>query len=146
MTCLVIQKHGKDAAIDYIEDGIVRAIEEYQKTALAMKLEPIAESEMNDAFDLKDEIIGDSKYFHWAIKYTGSKRLSKLMEHVGLDKWSHNYKLASKNIHAHYSEMLTLFAMSEAKEDLLLTGQSNSGMTSPTHFTAISLSQITTTY
>ena len=36
--------------------------------------------------------------------------------------------------------------MSEAKEDMLLTGQSNSGMTSPAHFTAISLSQITATY
>ena len=33
--------------------------------------------------------------------------------------------------------------MCEAKEDILLVGQSNSGMTDPAHATAISLSQIT---
>lgn len=61
-------------------------------------------------------------------------------------KWSHNYMLASKNIHANYSEMRSLLAMSEAKKDMLLVGQSNSGMTEPAHMTAISLSQITSAF
>jgi hypothetical protein len=34
--------------------------------------------------------------------------------------------------------------MSEAKHDMLLCGQSNSGMVEPAHYTAIALEQITT--
>lgn len=36
--------------------------------------------------------------------------------------------------------------MSEAKSDMLLVGQSNSGLTEPAHFTAISLAQITSIF
>ncbi|WP_372832095.1 hypothetical protein [Pontibacterium sp.] len=36
--------------------------------------------------------------------------------------------------------------MREAKEDLLLCGQSNSGLTEPAHFTAIALAQITSVF
>ena len=42
--------------------------------------------------------------------------------------------------------MGSLYAMHEAKEDILLVGQSNSGFTDPAHFTAISLSQITSIF
>tara|TARA_Y100000588_G_C13770812_1_gene718099 strand:+ start:230 stop:340 length:111 start_codon:yes stop_codon:yes gene_type:complete len=35
--------------------------------------------------------------------------------------------------------MASLYGMNEAKEDLLLCGQSKSGLTEPAHFTAIAL-------
>lgn len=149
VTCLVIQKYGKDAAIDYINHGRLKAVEgmeEYQKTAKEMGVEPYSSEEMYIAKNLKEEITKGENHFHWAKKYTGFSKFEKLREHVGLGKWSNIYKLASRNVHADYTDMLSLNAMSETKEKVLLTGQSSSGMTGPAHYTAIALSQITTAY
>lgn len=149
VTCLVINKYGRDAAKDYIRHGRVKAIEgmeEYQKTAKQMNLQQYNENEISVAIALKEQISGGDSHFHWARKYAGFSKLEKLREDVGLGKWSHNYKLASRNVHADYSEMLSLFAMSEAKQDMLLVGQSNSGMVEPAHMTAITLAQITSAY
>jgi hypothetical protein len=65
---------------------------------------------------------------------------------VGLEKWDSDYVWASLDIHSTYREMRSLLGMAEAKEELLLAGQSNSGMTDPAHFTAIALSQITVAF
>jgi hypothetical protein len=149
VTCLVLNKHGKEAAVDYIKHGKLKSIEgieEYQKTAVEMNVKPYSKEEIEQAIALKELLLGNEKSYHWATKYTKYGKLEKLREYVGLSKWSHNYMLASKYIHANYSEMLSLFAMSECNQDLLLIGQSNSGMTGPAHMTAISLSQITTIF
>lgn len=149
VTCLVINKYGRDAAQDYIRHGRVKAVEgmeEYQKAAEDMKLKPYDEDEISAAIALKEQLSGGENHFHWARKYAGVSKLEKLREDVGLGKWSHNYKLASRNVHADYSEMLSLFAMSEAKQDMLLVGQSNSGMVEPAHMTAITLAQITSAF
>lgn len=144
--CLIIQKHGREAAIDFIKYGLVKTvegIEEHHRTAEEMGHETFTDEELNFYFELRENLIGNDKSWHWARKYTGVAKIEKLREYVGLDKWSHNYKLASRNIHADYYEVGSLYAMQEAKEDVLLVGQSNSGLTEPAHFTAISLSQIT---
>ncbi len=149
VTCLILKKHGKEAAEDYIKHGTLKSIEgmqEYQKTAKDMNIEPFSEDEIKHALAIKKLLSEDEKSYHWAIKHTKYGKFEKLRDYVGLGKWSHNYKLASKNIHADYHEMLSLFAMSEAKEDLLLVGQSNSGMATPAHMTAISLAQITSVF
>lgn len=149
VNCLIIRKYGRDAAIDYIKHGKIKAIEgmqEYQKTAEKMNQEPYADDELEAAIQLKKQLSGDDNDFQWARKYTGFKKMDKLREHVGLGKWSHNYKLASKHVHADFSEMRSLFAMSEAKQDGLLVGPSNSGMVEPAHMTAITLSQITVAF
>lgn len=149
VTCMVLHKHGNEAAIDYIKHGKIKAIEgmeEYQKTAKEMRLEPYSETEFQEALKVKEELSSGEPYFQWAKKYVGAGKMEKLREYVGLGKWSHNYKLASRNIHADFSEMLSMLAMSEAKEDLLLVGPSNSGLMDPAHMTAITLSQITSTF
>ncbi|MGZ8175333.1 MULTISPECIES: DUF5677 domain-containing protein [Methylobacter] len=149
VTCQVIRKCGCDAAIDYIKHGRIKAVEgmqEYQKTAKEMNLEPYADDELEAAIELKEALSGSDDSFSWARKYVGSGKLDKLREYAGLGKWSHNYKLASKHVHADFSEMRSLFAMSEAKQDLLLVGPSNSGLVEPAHMTAITLSQITAAF
>ena len=55
------------------------------------------------------------------------------------------YKGASQNIHSGSKGTRKRLGLNEATEDILLVGQSNSGMTDPAHSTAISLSQITCT-
>lgn len=145
VTCLVLNKHGKECAEDYIKHGKLKSIEgmeEYQKTAKEMKVEPYSNEEMDLAITLKEELNKEINH-SWAIKYTKFGKMEKLREYVGLGKWSHYYMLASKNIHADFHEMNSLMAMSETKQNMLLIGQSNLGMTEPAHITAIALTQIT---
>lgn len=149
ITCLIIKKYGKEAAEDYIKHGVVKSVEgmeEYQKTAAEMGLEPYNEEEFKEAIKLKDFITQGENYYQWATKYAGASKLEKLREIVGMSKWSHNYKLASKHVHADYSEMKSLFAMSDAKQDLLLAGSSNSGLVEPASMTAVTFNQITATF
>jgi|TARA_R110000851_G_scaffold90253_2_gene196881 hypothetical protein len=149
VNCLIINKHGKDAAIDFVRNGQIKnveGIEEYQKTAQDMNLEPYSDEYLNQALALKAELAGDEKSFHWARKYANGSKIEKLREYIGLGAWSHNYKLASRNIHADYTEMRSLLGMSEASEEVLLVGQSNSGITYPAHLTVISLLQITASF
>ncbi|WP_028114887.1 DUF5677 domain-containing protein [Ferrimonas kyonanensis] len=149
VTCLVIKKCGRAAAIDYIKHGMVQTaegVEEHRKNADAMGQETFSEQEAESYAQLKHSITKGNSGWHWAREHTGYKKIDKLREFVELDKWSHNYKLASRNVHADYYEMASLYAMREAKEDLLLCGQSNSGLTEPAHFTAIALAQITSVF
>ncbi|MGA6878024.1 hypothetical protein, partial [Acinetobacter sp. AND/436] len=124
----------------------VEGVEEHHRTAEEMGHETFTDEELNFYFELRENLVGNDVNWHWARKHTGLARIDKLREYVGLDKWSYNYKLASRNIHADYYEMGSLYAMKESKEDMLLVGQSNSGLTDPAHFTAISLSQITSIF
>lgn len=149
VTCLVIKKCGREAAIDYIRHGMVKTaegIEEHRKTAEAMGQATFTDEEADFYRELKKEITNGDSSWHWARKHTGFSKFEKLREYVGLDKWSHNYKLASRNVHSDYFEMASLYAMNEAKQDMLLCGQSNFGLTEPAHFTAISLAQITSVF
>ncbi|EJS9608023.1 DUF5677 domain-containing protein [Vibrio vulnificus] len=149
VTCLVIQKCGREAAIDFIKHGMVQTaegIEEHRKTAEAMKQETFTDEEAKFYSELKGTITNGEPGWHWARKHTGLKKIDKLREFVGLEKWSHNYKLASRNVHSDYYEMASLYGMREAKQDLLLCGQSNSGLTEPAHFMAISLAQVTSIF
>lgn len=149
VNCLVLRKYGREAAEDYIKHGQVKAfesMEEYQKTADAMKREPYLNEHLILAKQIKEQMTSGETHFHWAKKYAGFSKLDKLREDIGLDKWSFDYKHASRNIHADYYEMLSLLAMSEAKQDMLLAGQSNSGMVEPAHMTAITLAQITVAF
>ncbi|MGR2849964.1 DUF5677 domain-containing protein [Vibrio vulnificus] len=149
VTCLVIKKCGRAAAIDYIKHGMVQTaegVEEHRKTAEAMGQETFSDQEAESYAQLKHAITQGNSGWHWAREHTGYKKIDKLREFVELDKWSHNYKLASRNVHADYYEMASLYAMREAEEDMLLCGQSNSGLTEPAHFTAIALAQITSVF
>lgn len=149
ITCLVIKKYGREAAIDYIKHGMVKSVEgivEHKKTAEQMCCSTFTDEEVEHAQELKKDITQGNSGWHWARKYTKVSKIGLLREHVEMDKWSHNYKLASRNIHSDYYEMGTLYAMREAKQDMLLVGSSNSGLTEPAHFTAISLSQITSIF
>ena len=149
VTCLVIQKHGREAAKDFILHGKVQAVEgiqEHRRTAKEMGQETFTDEEIQLYTELKELITNGDAHWHWAKKHTGLQKIGKLREYVGLDKWSHNYKLASRNIHSSYYEMASLYGMRDAKEDMLLCGQSDSGFTDPAHFTAISLAQITSVF
>ena len=62
---------------------------------------------------------------------------------VNLEHMRPYYKWASQNIHTGSKAMRNRLGLCETNEDILLVGQSNSGMTDPAHATAISLVQVT---
>ncbi|MEO8327462.1 MAG: DUF5677 domain-containing protein, partial [Nitrospirota bacterium] len=88
-----------------------------------------------------------SQHYGWA-SYIFPKHprvgFAAIEKNVGLDHMRPYYKWASQNIHAGSKALRNRLGLCEAKDDILLVGQSNSGMTDPAHETAISLCQITT--
>lgn len=83
--------------------------------------------------------------YGWASHIITGKKVtfSDIEKDVELDHMRPYYKWASQNIHAGPKGINNKLGLCEAHEDILLVGQSNSGMTDPGHATAISLSQIT---
>jgi hypothetical protein len=151
VTSLVLSKYGREAAEDYVQYGIVQYVDgmkSYQETAVAMHREPFSTEELERAIQNQKEIL--KKYGTdfcssngWARKYVNGSKFNKLQKDVGLEKWSNDYKIASRNIHTDWREMRSLFAMGEADAEILLCGPSNSGMVEPAHYTAMALEQVT---
>jgi Family of unknown function (DUF5677) len=154
VSALVIKRIGKSAATDYLVCGEVKALEgmmEYQKCAAQMKLAPYTADEIARAQLRVDGLLatygrkaGDyTGSFGWARPHIQSGHFDKLQSFVGLEHWSHEYKWASQDVHAGHRELRAPLGMSEAIEDGLLVGSSDSGMTDPGDRTAISLARIT---
>ena len=153
VTMIVIRKYGISAAEDFIRFGLVEAVngmETYQDTAKAMGRKPFSSAEVDAARKIRDQIVSANKDFKsrsgWARAYVGAAKFEKLQEAAGLAKWKNDYKWASQNVHTTYRELRALLGMSEAAEDGLLAGPSDSGFAEPAHFTAIALSQTTSTF
>ena len=153
VTSIIIQKYGKQAAEDFIRYGLVEAVrgmDSYQETANDMQRIPYSTAEIDSAKKIKDEILKNNTTFNsrngWAIPYAKVGKFEKLQEVAGLAKWKNDYKWASQNVHANYREMQVLLGMSEAKEDGLLAGPSNSGYTDPAQYSAIALGQTTSVF
>jgi len=154
VTAIVLQKFGRDAAQQYALYGTVQSVagmNGYQQTAERMGRRPYAEDELKAANQLRERILaqcGDDFRSRngWARRFLGSSKFENLQKAADLEHWRNDYAFASRDIHTDYREMGALMAMSEASSDLLLAGQSNSGMVEPAHMTAIALAQITSTF
>ena len=153
VTSILIREHGRQMAEDFIRFGVVEAVkgmEAYQETAEDMEREPYAKAELDTARKIRDQILEKRGEFNgrggWAIPYVNAGKFEKLQECAGLTKWKTDYKWASQNIHSNYREMRELLGMVDAKEDVLLTGPSNSGFTEPAHSSAIALGQVTSAF
>lgn len=157
VTAQALSKLGRPAAMDYLAASNVKALEgmrEYQQSASWMGMEPYTDAEMVRAELRVDRMLaaqgrtaGDyGGNFGWARPYVHSGHFDKLQQFVGMDHWNHEYKWASQDVHAGHRASRAPLAMSEASQALLLVGASDSGMTEPGDRTAISLSQVTTTF
>jgi hypothetical protein len=129
-----------------------RAICQYQEYADRAGLEPFPQEEVEQARQMRDEVV--ARYgpsikheYGWAARALGKANpsLHDIERSVSLDHWRPRYKWASQYTHANYKPSATLLGMSEANEPLLLVGPSNSGLTDPAHMMAISLVQVTLT-
>lgn len=103
---------------------------------------------INQKFKELTELFGSNfkNNYGWAEKFFDQKHrvgFASIEKNVGLDHFKPFYKWSSQSIHAVSLNLQQNLAMSEANENFLLTGSSNSGMSLPISSAAISLSILT---
>lgn len=152
-TAYFIDKHGKDAAEHYLAHEVVvsyKGMLQHNKYADRLNEEPFTNTELRDSKLQYDRAI--DKYganfknaSGWASKFLGTANpnFAQIESDVALDHMRPYYRWASQNVHASVKGIRNPLGLCEATEDILLVGQSDSGMTDPAHCTAISLTQIT---
>lgn len=150
-----IAKNGTEAAKRYNDYEFVESFKganQLNKHESKLNAKGFTEKEICDFENwyrqAKDKYGKDFKNpYGWANIFLQKNRVffSDLEKEVGLEHWRPYYKWASQNIHTTVNSLRNMLGLSESKEDVLLVGPSNSGMSEPGHSTAISLMQITIT-
>ena len=153
-TALFIAKHGKECAERFYYHDVVDSYDgmfEHKKYEHRLQEKAPLQEKIDECKVEYDALIQKygkkfADHYGWAsYLFPSHKRVgfAAIEKDVGLDHMRPYYKWASQNIHSGSKGMRNRLGLCEAKEDILLVGQSNSGMTDPAHATAISLSQIT---
>ncbi len=154
VTAFFISKHGKLAAEHFLAHEIVenyKAMCQYNEHAKKLNLKPFKKKEIAQSKSQFDSII--KKYgnnfktsYGWASVFLGNKRpnFSDIEKDTNFEHMRPYFKWASDNVHANIKGIRNKLGLCETNEDVLLVGQSNSGMTDPAHMTALSMTQITT--
>ncbi|MGO2278253.1 DUF5677 domain-containing protein [Psychrobacter sp. AOP7-D1-21] len=152
VTAMFLLNHGNELSIRYCEHEAIesyKAIIQYNKYKSRLNIEGFSEEELIECKAVHDEVI--SKYgqdfknsYGWAADTLNNKRPNffHLEEAVQLDHLRPYYKWASQNIHANIHGIKNKLGLADSKEEVLLAGPSNSGMTDPADLTASSLKQI----
>lgn len=153
VTAMFIEKHGAKAATSYTDfecierNKVAVDVNRYKSriNAMCFTEEEIRELELRrqSAISKHGKLLNDQ--YGWAREFLPDKRatFAAIEMNVRLDHWRPYYKLASQNTHANITSTRNPLGLSEAKDNFLLVGPSNSGMTLPAHSTAISLAQLT---
>lgn len=156
-TAMFIAKHGQECAERFYFHDIVDSYDgmiEHKKYEDRLQEKGYTKQEIDECkkeYDVLIEKYGKQygEFYGWASyvfpNSKGRVTFTAIEKDVGLDYIRPYYKWASQNIHAGSKGMSNRLGLCEAEEDILLVGQSNSGMTDPAHATAIGLSQITMT-
>lgn len=155
-TAMFLAKHGKECAERFYFHDVVDSYQgmlEHKKYEHRLQEKGPSNDEVAECKQDFDLLIGKygKKYadnYGWAAYlFPNHNRIgfAAIEKDVQLDHMRPYYKWASQNIHSGAKAMRNRLGLCEAKEDILLVGQSNSGMTDPAHATAISLSQVTIT-
>jgi len=156
---LFIFKHGKEAATRFVKHEIIdsyKAMVQYNKYESRLNVDPFSEEEIYECKARRDMLIeeyGDQfkDPYGWATPFFNKPstrfkpNFTDIEKNIELDHMRPYYKWACQNIHVNIKSLKDKLGLCEAQEELLLVGQSNSGMTDPAHSAAISLSQITIT-
>ncbi len=153
VTALFLLKNENELSIRYCDHEAVesyKAMEQYEKYKSRLSIKGFSEEELTRCKTARNKAINKhgqdfKSSYGWAADALGNKRpnFSHLEEAVKLDHFRPYYKWASQNIHANVHGIKSKLGLAEAREEVLLVGASNSGMTDPADLTALSLSQIT---
>lgn len=152
VTALFLLDHDSDLSIRYLDHEVIESYKgmvQYNKYEPRLNVERYSDEEVAECKLAYDEAI--DKYgkqfkeaYGWAADTLNNPRPNffNLEEVVELDHLRPYYKWASQNIHASVHGIKNKLGLVESKEDILLAGPSNSGMTDPADLTSLSLTQI----
>ncbi|MBL4659709.1 MAG: hypothetical protein JKY19_05085 [Alcanivoracaceae bacterium] len=149
-----ICEHDSGLAIRYLDHEAIKnykAMNQYNEYVSRLNVSPIEESECEMIRnDMQMAIEKYGKEFKGAYGWA-SEALNKsnpnffdIEKATNLDHMRPYYKWASHNVHANSKGLFNKLGMVEAKEDGMLAGASNSGLSDPADQTALTMSQITT--
>ncbi|WP_217916654.1 DUF5677 domain-containing protein [Vibrio alginolyticus] len=155
-TALFIFNHGQECAERFYFHDVVDAydaMKEHRKYEDRLQAKGPTDIEMNELKKVYDDLIikygrNYAGHYGWAAYlFPGHSRVGfgAIEKDVGLEHMRPYYKWASQNIHAGSKGLRNRLALADCSEDILVVGQSNSGMTDPAHATAISLLGVTST-
>lgn len=156
VTAIFIAKHGNECAERFFHHDVVdsyQAMTEHKKYEHRLNEKGPTDDEIQDCKYEIDSLIKKygKKYkdnYVWAaylFPHHPKVGFAAIEKDVQLDHMRPYYKWASQNIHAGAKAMRNRLGLCETTRDILLVGQSNSGMADPADATAISLSQATNT-
>lgn len=152
VTALFLSAHENELSIRYRQHEVIesyKGMTQYNHYEPRLNIVKFSEEELMECKLAYEELL--SKYgqefktsYGWAANVLNNKKPNffNIEEAVDLDHFRPYYKWASQNIHANAHGINSKLGLAEAKEDVLLVGASNSGMTDPAQLTALSLSQI----
>lgn len=146
-TALFLKQQDASVALKYLHHEQIiqyKAMLTYNQHSGKLGNEPFSEEEISLAKTAVDELM--AKYgLNYKHKYGWASGILKELTFRGIEKCAGlehlrpYYEWAVKKVHAGHVWDYADLGTSEAKELILLAGQSNSGMTDPAHLTAISL-------
>ncbi|KJF98850.1 hypothetical protein UB34_05245 [Photobacterium leiognathi] len=155
-TAMFLDKHGSECAERFYFHDVIDSydgMKEHKKYEERLQAKaPSAEiiEECKQEYDRLIKRYGKSfsSHYGWAAYIFPDRNprtvgFATIEKDVGLDHMRPYYKWASQNIHAGSKGMRERLALAECNDDILVVGQSNSGMTDPAHATALSLMQVT---
>ncbi len=153
-TAMFIEKHGRECAERFYWHDVIESYKgmlQHRKYEHRLQEKGPTDEEFENCKGIYHQLIAKygkafGKPYGWASHVITNNRVTfaDIEENVSLDHMRPYYKWASQNIHAGAKGINNKLGLCEATEDILLVGQSNSGMTDPAHASAISLAQITT--
>tara|TARA_R110000796_G_scaffold17279_14_gene53371 strand:+ start:688 stop:1698 length:1011 start_codon:yes stop_codon:yes gene_type:complete len=154
VTAMFIAKHGHECARRFYFHDIVDSydgMKEHKKYEHRLREKGCTPEQIADCKSQYDEAVKEfgtkfKDHYGWAAEvfpHINRVGFGSLEKNVELDHMRPYYKWASQNIHAGSKGSRNRLGLEESKEDILLVGQSNSGMVMPAHMTALSLCQIT---
>lgn len=157
VTAWFIEKHGQECARRFYFHDIIDSydgMKEHKKYEARLQEKAPEQSVIDDCKQEYDKVIkefgkGFESHYGWAAHVFPERKprtigFAALEKDVELDHMRPYYKWASQNIHAGSKGTRVRLALVECPDDILVVGQSDSGMADPAHATSLSLTQITT--
>lgn len=151
---VLIQQHGQDGAIAYLEWGRldqIRGMELYQKSAEAFGRKPFSDEELVRSLEVKGTILAAWEERGWSYDrrdwaahlpgLKGKSGFGRVSELVGLSGWASDHKAASRGIHAHYRGFDGVFGM--LGKPGILVGRTLENIEEPADCSAIAMAQVT---
>ena len=155
-TSLFILKYGEECAERFVHHSIADEINFFKthdtyKDRLKVKAQYDKDEHKQLTAFLESKYEKDfKKPYGWARKFIKGKpdrlNFAKIEKDVYLDHYRFFYANASHGIHGSFLHLIDNLGLRECEEDILLVGQSNSGMALPISCASISLSIITSKF